>query len=147
LAALHLKSPPPDEDDLVARVAAIDPAGWLARVERNRSNGAVQSQAEIHADRSMLDDLHLMVRYLVARRAAAPQPFERVAMMQEFLRELARLPPRFTESILTDEVDPDDRGLYYQSLDDRRRFLCRLGDVRDLCRVVRAVSAFIDPAG
>lgn len=59
-----------------------------------------------------------------------------VAVWRILLEDLKRLPPVFLESLIKDEIDPDDRAIYHNSEKHARR-LCTLGDVRAMARVVR----------
>jgi hypothetical protein len=53
------------------------------------------------------------------------------------LEDMQKLPPNFLDKIIKDDqIDPDDRGVYYNS-DRHARYLCSLGDVRAMARIAR----------
>jgi len=51
---------------------------------------------------------------------------------------LESLPEPWIDDIVSDEIDPDDRALYYRSEGETRRF-ANLGEIRKMARIVRAV--------
>lgn len=62
-------------------------------------------------------------------------------ILHEPMVELAKLNPRFLAATLFDELDPDDRSLYYNS-EGRAQFACSLGNLRTLARIAQALLAW-----
>ena len=60
-----------------------------------------------------------------------------MAVWRILLEDMQKLPPNFLDKIIKDDqIDPDDRGVYYSG-DHRARYLCSLGDVRAMARISR----------